>query len=396
MKNVCVAFFMTSLATIAWAHPVAPAADGWQLGDGQVAVSAELAATWRSHALVSRDEVWHVNGALMGGEALPPERGVTLDDARLGVHWRADRQWVVLEAGSHGHGLELEHAWLGYDVLAADGVLTAEIGRMAGRFSPENERHAAGRLFSEAPLVLDVLLGRHFVDNGARLQWSPGQGLTLGFELWQGGGFPASTGASPNYDVFVDWQGRYNRLAWRVGGWYFLSRANQREDERYGSGHSHGGGAQGSGHRFSGKTRMYGVHGELAWQVNDRLTVVTTTEWLWVEPDGILTDEDETRSASLHGEYLGGWVTLAGQVGPHTLGVRYEELSLRNTLVGTSAPQLAADSGLINHGHNPQRLGIAYRYQVTPQLSLRVEGLRDDWSAERTRDRAAMGVTWRL
>ena len=106
---------------------------------------------------------------------------------------------------------------------------------------------------------------------------------------------------------------------------------------------------------------------------------------------------DETRSAGIESDAEGSWLQLELGYQRHTLGLRYETLVFNNHFTGAGGEPLANDLSLNNQGFEPERSTIGYRYQLCPQIHLRVEWVQDDTQETNSAlgDRFILGVVWK-
>lgn len=377
--------------------------------DAAVSVDASAVMTWRSSSLIGDYEFWQIPGTQMGGHAWPAQKGFALDEWNLGLGYRADDNFfAVAKLGAHSggksshDGVQLEHAYVGWVCCDETGPWVAELGKMSARFSPGIAQHNADRLFSDAPLALDVFFGRHFHDQGLRLWWHETGGVSVGAELWRGDAFPATRSENGGaWDVFAryEWQGE--RLLLAFGGWHYSAAAEARADHRYGGGHQHTPVAPPGqtaalfpDTRYSGDTDISGLHGKLAYQINPGWRLSLEAEWMRARMEGEVHDAIG-RQVSFEGVQRGGWVQYALGWRRHTLAARWEQLTTDNTMVGAASPQLAEDSGLANPlDHSPQRITAAWLWQWRDNIVLRAEATRDE-SLPNTEQRWTLGVVWK-
>ncbi|WP_133492999.1 hypothetical protein [Alcanivorax sp. 24] len=377
--------------------------------DVPTTVDVGMVTTWRSSSLINDYQYWQVPGTLMGGHAWPAEKGVEVDEMTLSLAHRLDQNlYGVVEVGSHAGdsddhgGVELEHAYVGWVCCSDYGPWVAEVGRMSALFSPALAEHATQRLASEAPLTLDVLFGRHFHDDGARLWWHETGGISAGAEIWRGKAYPATdTSDGGAWDVFARYNWRGERLSWETGAWFYSAAAEARADHRYGGGHQHvpvappGETATAfSDIRFTGDSDIYGVHARVNYRLSQDITLALDGEWIHANLDGVLHDSIG-RQADLDGDQSGGWIQPSLRWRRHTFGVRAEYLTTDNTVVGPAAPQLAEESGLANpDDHDPRRFTVIWHWQWRDNIALRAEAIRDE-SLTETDNRWTLGVIWR-
>jgi hypothetical protein len=367
-----------------------------QIGEAQLNLA--LAVTARSTGAVKSGEYWRIPGVMMGGHAWPAQQGLNADELSLSFGYRIDENlFAVIKAGQQdGHesgAVEIEHAWLGYVCCGDTGPLVIEIGKMSALFTPSVSEHSSTRIFADALLPADALLGRHFHDQGVRLWRHNPQGFSTGIELWQGHAFPASAeGNGGAADFFARLTRRSGRFSLQSGAWALFARADQRADHRYSEDHRHGGlnNTPPPDIRFTGDSLLTGVHALLGWQLNNRQALRLRLEWIQVDADGRI--EDETRRADIDSQYQGIVVQPEWVVGRHLLALRAEQLSLANHLAGAAAQSLAEDANLVTDD-NPWRLGIGWRWQWRKPLALRADLTRDA-SLDTTDNRVAIGLIW--
>lgn len=356
-------------------------------------LDAAVSASWRSQASDDTTQAWRIPGILMGGHALPLERGTSLDQASLTLtHHRKDRLYALLKAGTHADSeISLEQAYVGWRTPGDMNGMAIEAGRMSALFSPLLREHPVDRLFAENSLLTDAFWGRHFEDNGLRLLARLPAGIRLGIENWQGNAFPATPGQRMN-DVLGDITLKAGPLSITTGFFALQATAENRTDNRYESSHSHGSGSVSVPEvRFSGDTRVVGAHGLMAWMISDDATLHLQGEWAQQDVDDSL--RDATRFAQLDGSHRGFSHTISLRLGAHEVGVRHDYLSLTNTVSGSGAAILAPAAGLMPQARNPQKLNAAWSMRLLPGLKTRIEWIQDDSTGER-RERWSLGVVW--
>lgn len=369
--------------------------------------SVGLATTFWNRASAPTDAPWMLPGALLGGEAVPSGRGVLLDNAQVDALWTLGNGFsAVLSVAAHGNqdisnaSAEIHSATLGWQ--SAHGHTRIDMGKRLGVFSPDNHSHAEQRLFSQLPLAQTVLLGGQYLDGGVHLrhQWRQWQ---LGYELWNGQHFPAGgTDDEFTHDIYLRYDSpehstHHESAAWSWSGgiWAMTAAAEQREDTRYSSGgHSHGSLSSNTTlaeYYFSGDTDLGGVFAQSNWHLSRVTTLTLRAAAMIAKPQGRLADS--TRQVEFSGRYEGGYLQLSTQWRQHTLGAQVERLSLSNTLTGAAASVLESAAGLSGNLDNPQRYGLVYRYQLSPQLALRGEWLKDAGQPD-ANQRLGLGVLW--
>ncbi|HEX4975817.1 MAG TPA: hypothetical protein VFV48_08030 [Pseudomonadales bacterium] len=360
--------------------------------------SAALSTTWRNDGVVLTNGRWQIPGLLMGGEAYPVEQAVTLDEARFNIsHRNESGAFGLLQIASHDNNVdaELHHALLGYEFSDLPFDLSLEAGRMAAQFTPANASHAADRLFSESDLALDAFFGRQWNDAGLRMMATQWQ-LTLGLETWRGAAFPATRGDNNSaYDLFLHHRARFESFDWYSGLWFLSADATKREDQRYSvSAHNHGTSQAivAPSFWFSGQTQAEGAFVNLNWALTKAQLLHLGAEWMRVEPEGVLADA--TRNSAMSSRYDSARLQLSLESGRHEVGLRWEQLTLDNTLAGPAAETLSALAGLNNDGFEPTRSTFIYRWQIDQTLALRTE-----WSLDKVNSkeqRLALGAIWKV
>ena len=371
-------------------------------------VDASLAVSWSSASQVGDYDFWQIPGTLMGGDAWPTRKGVDINEMNIGLSHRLDDNlFAVIKLGSHSAGtdshgaVDLEHAYVGWVCCDEFGPWVVEAGKMSALFSPALGVHGAERLSSDTPLVLDVLFGRHFHDQGIRFWLHETGGFSVGAELWKGQAFPATDSEKGGaWDIFGRYQWQGQRLHLSAGAWLYSATAEARADHRYGGGHQHNpvappgqAAAPFPDIRYSGDTNIGGLHGAFSYQLNQRWQLGMEAEWMQAKLDGIV-HKNTGIQAQLDGTHSGGWLQPFITRDKHTLAIRAELLSMKNTLTGPAAPVLAAESGLANPlEHDPQRLSLIWRWQWRDHLALRAQAVRDNSLVEREHY-LLLGVVW--
>lgn len=362
-----------------------------------------LATSWRSDDQQTEEEraaqeVWQIPGVLMGGHAAPYERETTLDEASLWLTYRTPEQsYVVVKAGSHGGSeLALEYAYAGQQLHAGSVPLQVEAGRMMAFFSPLNHQHPSTELFSLNSLAYSALLGGHVQDDGVRLSLGNSDaGFSAGLEAYKGSAFPAA-GSGGMHTAFVRLAGQGAATDWQLQGWYLSAQADNRQDDRSASGHSHSASVSTAfSGRFNGDTDAAGLYLDTGWRWAAEQRLGLRAEWLTVTVDGRVENDTATQEIGLAGDYQALLLEPSLRWQAHTLALRYERLSIQNSLTGAAVGTLGAEAGLINQGHNPQRLSVAWNWQYQPALLLRLEWLQDKAMPDHQPQVLMLGGVWK-
>lgn len=369
-----------------------------------LSLSLDLAVYWRSDNQLTNQErtdtvVWQIPGLLMGGHANPYEKGPHLDEATLQLDYLTEQQsYATLSLGSHGDELSLGTALIGqrFDLGNQPGHL--EAGKMSAFFSPSNHAHPSTDIFSQQALGYTALLGGQIKDSGIRATLGQdNHGFSAGLESYKGSSFPAA-GTGGLHAGFLRHSYQGFNLDWQAQAWYLNATAENRKDDRSASGHSHGGGGGNASQAFTGTydgdTQGHGLFAEVGWTFGHRQRLSLRGEGMLVSVAGRIQDESRVRQITLDGEYQSLNLEPRLQWGSHTFGLRYERLSIQNTLTGAAAAQLGAEAGLINNNHNPERLTLAWHWQYNPALAFRLEWMQDQALPEHQPDILAAGLVW--
>jgi len=361
-----------------------------------LSLMAGIATTFRTED-ATEQSIWQIPGVLMGGNAEAPEQGLTLDDVFLSLSW-TDHEAIsaLFELSQHGdHETELEQAYFSY-VHQFSLPLSAEFtaGRLKGGFSPENSTHASHRSFSENNLLYDAFFGGYYVDEGLRIELSPGDvsELTLGAEIWRGASFPATPGSGGGaQDIYIHWHHQSGSIRLESGIWGLLARAEDRGDDRFEDGHNHGNNVEDNNIDFDGTQRLAGVFASLLWQAWAQGELKLKAEFIDVEVQGDIVDP--TRQAELEGSYQGYYVQPEIRFDHHQLALRYARLLVDNHLTGAGGPGLAEDAELYDMGRDPSEFDVSYRYIFDNGIGIRLEW-NDNQTTRKDSDYFGIGVFW--
>ena len=371
-------------------------------------LAAGLAATYRSD-IAETNRLWQIPGRLMGGEAETSESGFALDEASLAADFSHSSGVIARAelAAHHGSTVDLEQGWAGYRGGWGEQDRRSwqvAAGRIKAAFSPQMARHASEREFSENRLLDDAFYGGHYQDDGLQAVVAI-DAWTAGVELWGGEHYPSTSGSGGGaQDLFAYWSGQRGDWLWRLGGWAYHARADDRQDDRLESGHSHSGNILQTNDNpvlFDGDERHLGLHADLSFVMSSGLSWHLAAEFIQAAVDGDL--RDTTRTAILDGDYRGFWVqpAVSWDGGRQHLAFRYERLALDNHLSGSAATILAESSGLQNSGNDPLRYGLSFRFYPVQRsagagawhrLGLRLEWIHRDDGIDEDPDEDYIGV----
>ncbi|MCY0967327.1 hypothetical protein [Parathalassolituus penaei] len=399
-RGICSFVACTSLGLLPlplWAHGSQPAQPGLSAG-------LDLAVSWRSANQQSASDranqvVWQIPGVMMGGHASAYTQGVALDETSLRLNYRTlEQAYASIKVGSHGGSeLSLENAFLGQSWQWQDVPVSAEAGQMTAFFSPYNHMHPSTDAFSLAPLGYTALLGGHVQEAGVRLMaGDTAEGFSSGVETYQGSAYPAA-GSGGLHTLFVRYAGESDVLDWQIQGWGLNAHANNRQDDRSASSsHSHSGTSSTafSGY-FDGDSRASGLLLGLGWLMADGQRLELRSEYLQMALSGSVRDSGATRQIEVQGDYRSWLLEPRFSWGEHSVAGRFERLMLDNTLTGSAVASLGEEAGLINDGHNPQRLSLAWNWQYNHSTGLRLEWMKDQANPERQPTVLTLGLIWR-
>lgn len=361
-------------------------------------IAAAASITYRSDVPVDNRSPWLIPGALLGGEALPPQQGFALDYARLNGQWLGQGYRVHGALAAHSFSgeikPELEHLWLQGEPALGPAKAELAAGRMATRTTPIANWHATDSPFSEMPLLAAAFWGGHFADTGARAGVSWGA-LQAGLEAWNGDNWPASSGEG-SADVYLQWQPVFGPWQASIGAWAMQSKAANRADSRYSASHSHGGQTivnSAGDYRFSGDVESLGGYGSVALQTRFG-QVAAHLEWQQQTSDGNLTDLSQ--NSDWRGEYNGVYGGLSLTTSRHTIALRHERLVLENTFYGNVSTLFIENAGLVNNGFEPGKSILSWLYQWQPGLDIRLEAVDDRSVEDAAKARFNVGLRWQM
>ncbi len=360
------------LAPKALAHSEATATlpqEGFRLDLGAV-------TSYRSDSLVKSGEAWVIPGVLMGGEALPSQKGISLDEAFLVPSFRQNKVYGYVKLGRHlgSDSFEMDHVLLGYQ--AADPIFL-EFGKLSGAFTPFNGVHAMDTAFSSRRLVYDALWGGQYNDEGLRIK-ALLSSFEFGLELWKGRNFPVKqldTNKSAA-DAYARYVFEGESLFLELGAYGFQGSAGKRDDSRYASGHSHGGTTITlDPSYFSGDVKTYGFHYQAGHKYANGLSLRLQGEFSQMSQEGQIWDL--THQAQLASKIGGVWTELHLAYGKNAWAYRGEKLRIQNDISGASALTLAQKLDLDGVDEDPYRHTLSYERSLGEGLRARIEGSKD-------------------
>ena len=392
MKKTSLSFFaLTLIATHSVAHEE-------HSNLPQTSLDMMAASTYRFDRAVDIGDPWMIPGAQLGGEAVPADKGFSLDDLQLLGHYNVDDTYsfsVKLSAHSHSddHSIDVENAWLTWNAEKFLARSIVEIGRLSTDVTQTATYHSAMSPFSEAPLLSDVFFGRHFNDMGVKFKSTQGL-FSLGLEAWSGDAWPAASNEGAG-SAYIKMHPTWGNGALNVSAWLMHSQALNRTDDRYGTDHSHGGVtvvSPAASIYFNGDTNMAGLlfsaHQDLG-----RLRFRLEGEWIQSTSDGDLSDDGNQQSA-FESTYDGMRGLFGVSYKNNQFAVQYEELVLENIFLDSVNIVFLEATGLQSEDFNPSKLMLSWQWQFHPDVSFRAEWIDDQSSSEDANGRGAVGLIW--
>ncbi|WP_017446537.1 hypothetical protein [Gayadomonas joobiniege] len=358
-------------------------------------ITAAAAFTWRSGESLSRDEYWLPEGFLLGGEAMPYEKGATLDDFQLLASKNLnDAYFVRGKLSGHNHSgentLEVENLWLGKSWQRQNQIWLIEVGKMATEVTETANFHSSDDDFSQAHLLSDFFFGRHFDDTGLRVTWQQGDS-TVGIEVFSGENYPASRG---EYSQSIYFKKNTYLLGAQLdlGLFAMISQAERRADERY-SAHNHNNAEQQPDQVFfTGDSKIWGSYVALYYQIN-HWQFGLGGEMILLDNSGQVNQT--TQSANIDSEQTG--IRLTGKLGYHAHEVLfdYQKVAIENKFSKTSSSFLTS-ANLFNQGFEPERVRMSWLYHLNEHILLRSEWSREALTAAMAKqNHIGFGLRWR-
>ncbi|MEM9103007.1 MAG: hypothetical protein AAGB12_11860 [Pseudomonadota bacterium] len=361
-------------------------------------VTAKVAISYRNESLVEPGEAWLIPGMNLGGEALPVEKGFSLDDAQILADYRVEDNYAIsAKFSAHGHHesieLELENLWFTWLVEPVSENLLIEVGILRTEITDTAYYHASESEFSEAPLLSDAFFGRHFNDTGIKAKWQKPL-FSIGAEVWSGSSWPASGdegGLSGFIKFHPNWQGFHIDSSF----WAMAMNVENRNDDRYGSDHSHGGltvTSPAANIFFTGDTLGLGTNIDVGYQA-ETWQIYAQAEWIQFEHDGDLFDSSGQNSA-LDSTYEGLRYLLGLEWHNHLIAVQTETLTLENVFFDSVNVLFLEQSGLLNNGFDPAKHSVSWQWSFAEDFKLRTEWIIDESYIEDNTGHFSIGLVW--
>lgn len=349
---------------------------------------AGASLTLRSDDMMESGQPYLIPGTLMGGEANPYEKGLSLDEASIAGGFAWTKQVMLLgELSAHEHSndteLELETLAISYRPSSSLAWYVSA-GKMPSRISPSANWHASRASFSDAWLQSDIHFGRHGNDNGLRLSYEPGS-WQLGLEAWNGSQWPASS-RQGTLNVYGFKDGSFHGTRFRVGAWLGRSKSEDRSDERFEEGHSHSGTMVNttiSEYGFSGDIDGFGAYlsteSSAGQAFGKQQSVLFEFEYVHQNHKGKLTRSTQIANIEYAPETYR--IGLGWRAGDHVLKVQQEHTIVTNEISTNVDAVFLSESNLENNKHEPKRWTAAWHWQYDTSITTKLE-----WVSEKLVD----------
>ena len=341
--------------------------------------------------------LWQVPGALLGGEAVPAEQGITLDDANLQFGYAFSQNGFISSSiVAHNHdgetSLEVDNLFLSYPFGQH---LNLDIGQYSTYSTETAVWHASRATYSEASLTSDLLFGRHVSDVGIRLIYNKNN-FDMGIEIGNGDAWPGSSGEG-SVNLYTKYQFEVKQVTTKASLWVQHAKADNRVDTRLTDTHNHGtNNITGNNNEenpiaFSGDTDLGGILLEALLPLGN-IEFSSELEWVISKSGGELNDVLE--NSAYENEYDVLRFLISAQMSRHAVSLQYESATLKNIFLDSVSPNFLARSYLDNNGFEPSKISASWRWNATENLLLRLEWYNDKTIDKDGEDHFGLGVRW--
>lgn len=358
-------------------------------------ITGYAALTWRSQEIVDSNEPYLIPGTFLGGETLAQEKGASLDEVRLALTYALSENYYINSSivSHHDNEISLE----GFSIVAPNISQlmgsSIELGRFDTNTTPTAYWHATSSNFTESSLLSDVFFGRHFIDTGARIS-KRFSNVTFGLEAFNGNSWPASNGEGSS-SAYIQTNFNLYTIEINTNLWAMNSKSHDRSDDRYSSGHSHGGNqitTSVSEYGFSGETKQYGIWFGASKQLNT-LTLSSEIEWIGSNSEGTLSNS--TQQSLYENKNEGYRAKISANYHKHLLSIQHEEVAFQNDFLSPITSAFAEQANLINNEFEPSKTVIAWSYAATDDLSFRINYAAQKISSPESISRISLGLIWK-
>jgi hypothetical protein len=365
------------------------------------AITAAAAFSYRNKGVIDPTQAWQIPGYFMGGEAMPVEKGASLDNAVIKArHPLSAHMMLQAEIATHAGSTEpaLEHLWFDYYLEQNHGSWTRNLvlsaGKIPGQFSPNAAWHASSSVFSEQSLAGDVFVGRHYVDTGIQARYSANN-YHLGLLLGNGDSWPGKPGDG-NLVLFANRTISATDISIIGGGWVMSASVDGRQDQRYSNGHSHSGNSLSNelaDIRFSGDVVTAGAFVYAQYQLGSDWRLLSELEYIAQQQQGDILDV--SRKVEVDGDFAGYRAEFGVVYRHHQWRWRHEKLISDIAFSGVSPTFFAADANLISHGFEPSKNTLIWHHQISTEFATRIVMVREAlYQADQQQNRFSIGFVW--
>lgn len=361
----------------------------------------KTALSMQSGEIHNETSPYLIPGILLGSEAIPNNKGTSLDDLQLTGRLKLNNAtYVAGKLGYHQHSgtsnLNLDNFWFGRYVTTGEHILKFDAGIMATSTTPTASFHASQDDFRNRPLLADVFFGGHHRDSGIKAVWY-WQTLELGIEMFNGASWPYQS-KTDQQNLYGKFQGKLfdSRLKTDVGVWYSKGKAIARQDTRYDTGHHHDTTSQieTPDGQFTGEIIQYGYYIQLQQSLANHWSANLKIEGILNEQSGVIISSSQlNQSADVALSAIGVAVTAGLKFDVHQINLRHEIVAVNNKLFNTTS-QFIDQQGLNNLGFEPTRTALNYRWQFQQDLFVNVEALVDKSSVQKSQHLWSISLIW--
>ena len=337
---------------------------------------------------------FRINGFVpTGGDAAPPDRGLSLGESELALAANADHMFrgTGIFSISSDNSIEVEEAYI--QTLALSYGFTIKAGRFFSSVGYQNQIHAHAWDFTDAPLANKVFLGNQLSDDGIQLKWVAPTPLyfDVGVEVGRGRTFPAGPEGGRNKNgfgagnFFTTLGGDFGTgTAWQTSLSYLTTSP---QDRTYDDVDSTGTPVTNS---FTGTSKLWALSGVLKWAPNFNPTeqnLKLQGEFFQRRESGSLVFDTAAPQTGSYTSTQSGWY-LQGvyQLIPMwRVGYRYDRLNAGTTSVGLvdSGALTAADFPILAK-YNPTRNTVMVDWSPSEFSRVRLQYAQDKSRSDAT------------
>ncbi len=344
--------------------------------------------------------LWQVPGALLGGEAVPAEQGITLDDANLQLGYAFSQNGFISSSlVAHNHdaetSIEIDNLFLSY-TFGEQQNWNLDLGKYSTYSTETAVWHASRATYSEASLTSDLIFGRHVSDVGIRLIYNKNN-FDVGIEIGNGDAWPGSP-SEGSINLYTKYQLEVKKVTSSASFWVQHAKADKRVDTRLSDAHNHGNATDlnttlGDENpiAFSGDTNLGGILLDASLSLGG-VEFLSELEWIISKSDGELNDDLE--NSAYENEYDALRFLIGAEINRHVVSLQYESATLKNIFLDSVSPNFLARSYLDNNGFEPSKISASWRWNATENLLLRLEWYNDKTIDEDGEDHFGLGVRW--